>query len=174
MPAAVAATSFAFALPSLERYEDEDEADNDRWYASYVRQEAEMAIGLQKMSRLSVAVLRATDLDSDRAIRMRNYNVLHERLGQWALFPNAETSFAPMGFPMRVPNADEFVKQLAVARIFAARHWRALPSRPQEFALEHALARELITLPCDYRYSEPDMHRVADEVWKIQRAGSAV
>jgi hypothetical protein len=49
-------------------------------------------------------------------------------------------------------------------RIFAARHWRELPVQPREFRIEHSIAQELVTLPCDYRYGERDMHRVADAV----------
>jgi hypothetical protein len=39
-----------------------------------------------------------------------------------------------------------------------------LPSDPQQHAHEHGLAGELLTLPCDYRYGEPEMKRIAEAV----------
>ena len=39
---------------------------------------------------------------------------------------------------------------------------RFLPVPRAEFPGEHALAAELVTLPCDYRYGEQDMRRVAE------------
>jgi hypothetical protein len=157
-------TDFSFVLPSLERYEDREELNNRQWYATYVRQEAAMRVGADAMSRLSIEVLKACDAKADGDIRRSNYAVLHERLREWAFLTDAPGSFVPMGFPIRVRSADRVVAQLAALRIFAARHWRDLPVQPGEFSIEHGIAQELVTLPCDYRYGERDMHRVADAV----------
>jgi hypothetical protein len=51
---------------------------------------------------------------------------------------------------------------MAGARIFCARHWADLPSPAADFPAEHELSRRLITLPCDHRYGEAEMARVAD------------
>ena len=161
------ATDFAFALPSLERFEDRDETDNERWYANYVRQEGAMGVGLQQMSRLSLEVLKASDPNADSRARRSNFRILHQRLREWAFFPQAEISFVPLGFPVRVKSAATVAKRLFESRIFAARHWRNLPSDPSMFAVEHRLAQELLTLPCDYRYGEPEMHHVADVVLEL-------
>ena len=155
-------TDFSFVLPSLERFEDQEELNNRQWYAAYVQQEAAMCVGADAMSRLSIEVLKACDAKADGDIRRGNYAVLHKRLQEWAFLPDTAGSFVPMGFPIRVRSADRVVARLAASRIFAARHWRDLPVQPNEFPIEHAIARELVTLPCDYRYGEQAMHRVAD------------
>jgi len=161
-----AATDFSFALPLVERFEDRNETDNQRWYTNYVQQEAAMGIGMQSMSRLSLELLKALDARGDRAVRRENYRILHDRLRQYAYFPEAVVSFAPLGFPIRAKSAATLSKGLSERGIFAARHWANLPSDPLVFATEHRLAKELLTLPCDYRYGEADMHRVADAVFE--------
>jgi dTDP-4-amino-4,6-dideoxygalactose transaminase len=155
---------FSFVLPSLARFEDADENDNDRWYADYVRVEAAQRVGIESMSRLSLAMLDACDVSADTAVRRRNYATLHERLAQWAYFTDRAATFTPLGFPVRVPSAEALCASLLEHRIFAARHWRELPSDPAEFPDAHALAGELVTLPCDYRYGDAAMQRVADIV----------
>jgi dTDP-4-amino-4,6-dideoxygalactose transaminase len=160
----VAGTDFAFALPSIERFEDRGETDNQRWYAHYVQAEAAMTAGAQAMSRLSLELLQSADVGIDGDLRRKNYAILNARLREQAFFRDARISFVPLGFPIRVRSAVTLAEQLAQKRIFAARHWRSLPSDASIFADEHRLARELLTLPCDYRYGEPEMHRVADAV----------
>jgi hypothetical protein len=167
----VPASNFAFALPSIERLEDRDEIENERWYANYVREEAAMKISAQTISLLTMEVLRVSDFHQDCEARRRNYQTLHRRLGQWAFFPDPEISFAPLGFPMRVEAAGAICANLAKQRIFAARHWTGLPSDPNMFVSEHRLATELLTLPCDYRYDELDMNRVADAFLKVISVG---
>src|SRR5207244_10591566 len=123
---------------------------------------AAMGIVLQRMSRLSLELLKVLDVRADRVARCSNYRVLYERLHEWAFFPDADHSYAPLGFPIRVKSAAALSKRLSQKRIFAARHWAKLPSDASTFAFEHRLGQELLTLPCDYRYGEAEMHRVAD------------
>lgn len=123
-----------------------------------------MCVGREAMSRLSIGLLQRCDAGTDADIRRSNAAVLHRRLPDWAFLPDTAGSFVPMGFPILVQSADRVVARLAESRIFAARHWRDLPVEPTEFPIEHAIARQLVTLPCDYRYGERDMHRVADAV----------
>lgn len=149
-----------FMLSSLERFEDELEIDNARWYATYQRVEAGMTIGPTAMSRLSRMILATTDLPAAVARRKRSYAILHAHVGEWAMFPEVEVDFAPMGFPIRSRSGLEFSKALAAQRIFAARHWACLPSDAVTFASAHELAGKLVTLPCDDRYGDDDMQRV--------------
>ncbi len=162
--ATVPSIDLAFALPSLARFEDVDETANERWHADYVREEDAMSVGTQAMSRLALELLKASDARADREVRRSNYEVLNSRLREWAFIADPKICFAPLGFPVRVKSAATLANCLSEKRIFAARHWKALPSDPLTFASEHQLAGELLTLPCDYRYDEMDMHRVADAV----------
>ncbi len=155
---------FAFVLPYLARAEDPCETDNARWYEMYVRAEDRMATGRVRMTEMTTAALKTIDAAADGAIRRTNYRVLHSRLRDWAFIPDDQITFAPLGFPVRVPSASALANHLRQHRVFAARHWQALPSPPSEHPVAHRLADELLTLPCDYRYSPADMHEVAEEV----------
>jgi hypothetical protein len=157
-----APADFSFMLPAIARFEDEGENDNDRWYAAYVREEAAMQVGLQAMSRLSLGILDACDHLAQCEARHRNFLALHNRLRPWAQFADVDAGFAPLGYPIRASSAEAVATELSRARVFAARHWRTLPSPASDFPEEHRLARELITLPCDDRYDEVDMDRVAN------------
>ncbi len=161
---AVPLEDFSFVLPSIERSEDHLESDNARWYASYVRAEAAMRVTDEAMSRLSIAILQSCNVEQDAETRRRNYRVLHARLARWAYLKEPDPNFAPLGFPIRAPSAALTVDGLARERIFAARHWKRLPSDAASFPREHQLASELVTLPCDYRYQESQMHRIAAAV----------
>ena len=108
-----------------------DEANNERWYAHYRREEAAMRVGNQTISRLSLAVLAGTDIAADAERRRRNYATLFDRLGEWAFFAEPRVSFAPMGFPVRVESAAALSERLSAARIFAARHWEDLHPIPR-------------------------------------------
>ena len=168
--ATIAPTDFSFVLPYLERFEDDRETDNARWYAHYRHTESALQVGRLSMSRISLAILAASDIHEDADRRRRNYQALHERLGEWALFPDSSVSYAPLGFPLQVKSGMALSEYLAARRIFAARHWPALPSDPRQFADAHSMAEKLVTLPCDYRYSEQDMRRVADTVREAMSA----
>ena len=158
------AADVSFMHACIARYEDRDEQDNDRWYAEYRRAESAMSCDRQAMSRLSEAVLAGIDLEDHAQRRRDNYRVLHELLHDLAFHREPSIDFAPLGMPIRVSSAESLSKRLAERRIFAARHWRTLPSDPQQHAHEHGLAGELLTLPCDYRYGEPEMKRIAEAV----------
>lgn len=162
----------SFMLPALERYDDVAESDNARWYARYRQAEDAMSTRPQAMSRLSRSVLAASDAHADGRSRRDNYAALHRLLAEWALFAEPDVAYAPLGFPLRAPSAAELVRALAVQRIYAARHWADLPSAADAFPAEHRLAGELVTLPCDYRYSEDDMRRMADAVIGALRRGA--
>jgi hypothetical protein len=151
----------AFMLPALERFEDIGEVDNARWYTSFQAVESRMIAGRIAMSRVSRSILSATDIDTISMQRKHNYEVLHALLGEWAFFPESTVGFAPLGFPIRTNSGAESARALAAQRIFAARHWASLPSDQTKHANEHALAASLVTLPCDDRYDETDMQRLA-------------
>ena len=71
--------------------------------------------------------------------------------------------FVPFGYPVRSPPRRERFKGYShQRRIFAAVHWARLASPADEFPAEHRLAGELLTLPCDQRYGEAEMCRVAE------------
>ncbi|MEP7063043.1 MAG: hypothetical protein ABI881_11660 [Betaproteobacteria bacterium] len=154
-------TDLSFVLPVIGRSEDGDERNNSHWYANYIEVEERFEVGRLQMSDLSLSIIKRTPFQADSEVRRRNYETLQEHLSPWAFFGELPIDFIPLGFPVISRNAGRASASLAAQGIFAPRHWTTLPSDRERFALEHNLARALLTLPCDYRYDTSDMMRVA-------------
>lgn len=115
------------------------------------------------MSGLSRAVIDAADAPSLAQDRRRNAEILLSRVGEAALFSDDRLlAGTPLGVPVLAEDASAVAARMAQTRVFCARHWAELPSPAADFADEHALSRRLLTLPCDHRYDEDDMIRVAE------------
>ncbi len=123
-------------------------------------------VSRRRMSRLSHALLGLLDPRPIIRRRKENFALLLSRLGSVAFLVDEVPDYAPFGFPIRLDNGrrDVVLRALCDAGIFAACHWKTLPSPRQTFAIEHRLADELLTLPCDQRYGPSDMALVADMV----------
>ena len=119
------------------------------------------------MSARSLSALAATPTAPLAAQRRRNWQALAERLGGCALWSDPKPDFGPLAFPIVVADAAAAVEALAAERIWAPRHWPVLPSPAAEFPVAHTLSRRLLSLPCDQRYAEADMDRVADAVLRL-------
>lgn len=156
--------SGTFLEAALLRYEDIEETENATWYAQFCDYENSLtALKNYPMSRISRAILASTDPTAIMAKRKRNYHYLYERMSDLAVLGDAG-DFVPLGFPIRVKNKRELLDRLHKNRIFASCHWNTLPVDDTEFAFEHQLSRQIITLPCDHRYEEKDLHKVVENL----------
>lgn len=149
--------------PSKLRANDPAGLHNEIWFPAYRAAEATMNTAPRPMSDLSHAVLGALDIAAIAKRRRRNADILLARIGEADIFPAARLlAGAPLGFPVLTQDAGRSVARMAEARIFCARHWATLPSPAMDFPAEHELAHRLLTLPCDHRYDDDDMTRVAE------------
>jgi dTDP-4-amino-4,6-dideoxygalactose transaminase len=148
---------------ALRRFEDEAETQNAVWHSSNQARESATSVSHAGMSRLSRRLVELLDPAPIIERRRANCAVLQERLGGLAVLHERTPGYVPFGLPIRLAAewCDALVAALAAEGIFAARHWRDLPSPAEIFVTEHSLARELVTLPCDQRYDADDMSRVA-------------
>jgi hypothetical protein len=118
------------------------------------------------MSPLTRNLLRAIDYDRVRSRREANFSLLHARLGQLNRL-SPRTPEGPFCYPLLVSDGELFRRELAKQRIYVPTYWRcAIDALPQD-AVEHDLAANIVALPCDQRYEEDDMRRVADAVLAI-------
>ncbi|GHU36718.1 hypothetical protein AGMMS50256_33720 [Betaproteobacteria bacterium] len=129
-----------------------------------------------EMSRLTASLLRRLPLASIAAKRKENYAALHDRLREWALWPERNPGFVPVAFPLRLPGhiSWEFMATALTRQgIVCPRFW--LPSTTGEKIssvekatdAESKLLKQLFYLPCDHRYAEGEMRRIADEVLRV-------
>ncbi len=149
--------------PSRLRAEDPRGVDNAIWFPAYRAAEAAMTTAPLPISDVSRAV--ADGLDTAALVERRRHNAaaLLSRLGDHAVF-TAERLLAgsPLGVPVLTTDAAAVQARMAEGRVFCARHWADLPSPAEDFPTEHALSQRLLTLPCDHRYDDADMARVAE------------
>jgi len=149
--------------PARMRAADPPGVRNGAWFPAYRAVEAAMTSAPRPISSLSNAVLDALDMPAAAARRRRNAEILLAQVGKVALFPAERLlAGAPLGVPVLIDDAAAVGARMAEARIFCARHWADLPSPAADFPAEHALSHRLLTLPCDHRYDDADMARVAE------------
>jgi len=150
---------------AMMRLEDTQGTTNALWHGVNQARERRERVSSDPMSTLSAMVLHAVPSAPVARARHENYSGLAISLGDLAFLGDASPSFVPFGFPIRLPGdqRDRVAAALADRGVFAAVHWRTLAAPPC-FKAEHALSRELLTLPCDQRYTPEDMARVAEVV----------
>ena len=150
-------------LPAILRFEDPGDTRSEVWRAAYRAAEDAMTAEPFPMSRLARTLLPAIDVTAAIARRRRNAAVLEARVAGQGLFEAPRlSSGAPIGVPVLTSDAAAVQARMAEQGVFCPRHWPDLPSPPDAFGAEHQLSRRLLTLPCDHRYGEDDMARVAD------------
>jgi hypothetical protein len=149
--------------PARLRAEDPDGLKNDVWFPAYRAAEAAMTCEPRPISGLSLQVLDGFEARAALIRRRRNARQLLAAVGDRSLFPSDRLlAGSPFGVPVLTPDAAAVTARMAERRVFCARHWAELPSPPGDFPEEHALSHRLLTLPCDHRYDEDDMARVAE------------
>jgi dTDP-4-amino-4,6-dideoxygalactose transaminase len=136
-----------------------------RWFVLFQEIEASAPVGQFGMSDLSRNLLRCGfDYPEIAKRRIQNYQALLGDLEPSALFPDLPRGIVPLGFPIRVKNRDQLRQTLFTYQIYPPVHWPIKGIVPAAFHESHALAAEIMTLPCDQRYDIHDMKRMAQIV----------
>jgi dTDP-4-amino-4,6-dideoxygalactose transaminase len=153
-------------LAPLLRFEDEGQIRGNLWSPANQEKEAAMTVSDMGMTRLSRSLLELVPAEVLIERRLANFAALEDKLGDWLLPLCHRSGDVPFVFPLRLneERRDPVLKQLHADNIFAAVHWREMPSPSELFPAEHLLARQLISLPCDHRYGAEDMSRIVRSV----------
>jgi hypothetical protein len=155
------------ALPELTRFEDIDANNNQSWYTTFRLREAQFSAEPLRLSRLTAALLQRIPIKPLVEARQRNYNFLAQQLATYRAWEQQTEGFAPFGLAIRVKDAGALVAALADEHLFCARHWADLPTDPAVFPREHAVARSLVTLPCDHRYNATHLTRLVEAIRRL-------
>ena len=154
------------AFAALARFEDTDGTENLEWHRANQDREKSMGVSTRPMSRLSRAIISNLDLNLIARKRLENYHSLDRTLSGISFFQGKQIDFCPLGYPLRLSEHDrETLRATLISKgIFPTVHWENLPSPNDIFAESHQLSREILTLPCDQRYSRVEMELVAQVV----------
>ena len=140
-----------------------DECGGSRiWFERFREAEATAPTATAQMSELTTRLLQMRIDYTNRALRRReNYHILSEALADLALLPSPGPSTVPLGFPIILSDRRRVLEALYAEQIYPAVHWAIDGCVPTEFDASHQLSRTIATLPCDHRYGEAEMQRMA-------------
>lgn len=113
-----------------------------------------------KMSALTENLLRGIDYDYTKKAREKNFRALHDILGSSNRFP-LRMPDGPFTYPFYCPDGLTVRRAMAKEKIFVPTYWgNVLRDCPPD-SIEYDYAANILPLPCDQRYNEEDMERVA-------------
>lgn len=146
----------------LGRYEGKCASD---YYKDFCNNdESFKGIGLHLMSKLTHNILGAIDYQAVKHRREENFTVLSKALESInPIHPNCPDG--PYAYPFYAKNGMSLKKELAGKKIYVATLWPNVLKTG--LAAETDLAENILPLPCDQRYSEDDMHIIADTIKEL-------
>ncbi len=151
------ATSYHLCVHLLKSYDKGCE----NAYVNFMKNEIAIDnLPIQKISNLTMALLKNVDYEKSRQIRLKNFNVLHEKLAKNnELKLNLIKDDVPMVYPYLIKN-DLLREKLMKNKIFLISCWPDI----EKFlsADELYLKKYLLPLPLDQRYNENDMNKILE------------
>lgn len=139
-------------------------------YGSYLANERRIGSGYRGMNPMVQAAVCGMDWKMIRDVRGRNLAVLVKELGGFAAPYFDFDSGLPIWFPLYF-ESDCLRERLISRSIWVPRLWKRILSMDGVTKVESDMARWLLPLPIDQRYSEDDMRLlsavVLDEIGKL-------
>lgn len=148
---------------SLLRREYDHDGASRAWFDLFQESESSSPIGLYSISDLSKSLLTCCiDYSLVAERRVENFRLLSEELREFALFKDVPVGVVPVGFPIRVKSRDRIRAALFGHGIYPPVHWQIGRVVPDRFSDSHRLAADIMTLPCDQRYTGSEMRRMLE------------
>ena len=150
------------ALKASQLRAEFDRHGGDReWFELFRKTDPHGPVEPTRMSELSSLLLdHANDYGGISASRRQNFSQLAAALPEFAMFCELPDEVVPLGFPVRVRERDNIALALREHEIYPPVHWPIQNIVPEEYHSSHRLSLEIMTLPCDQRYSSEDMTRL--------------
>lgn len=120
---------------------------------------------LSRMSLLSSKIFDSVDFESVRKIRRKNFERVHEKLrvSNRLQIPSMESFACPLVYPYWT-DRDNLKKKLIDNKIFVATYWPNVFEWCESTDLEYELAKHVVCIPIDQRYSVDEMDFIINEV----------
>ena len=136
-------------------------------YRQYVEAESRVSDEVLAPSSLTRRTLNAVAYEEAKTARRRNFGALHARLGAvntLQLPMTLDAGAVPFCYPF-LPARGDLHERLWRQEIFVPRLWPEVIARESPgFEWERELAKRLLPLPVDHRYTPDAMTRVGDAV----------
>lgn len=138
------------------------------WLNLFNQGEKDFSTTPYSMSELSQILLKyAFNYSQIRISRRENFEFLASHLSSYGIFNELPDGVVPLGYPIRIVLRDTIQKLLFEKDIYPPIHWKFHGKVPFEFLESHSLSKEIMTLPCDQRYSIGDMEKIVHSLHKI-------
>lgn len=160
-PEEVDIDSLARASHLIQRLAGEPE----NGYAAYQKNEETLNdFQPKKMSVLTERLLNSVNYEFVKNIRNENFASLHNKIGESnELKINQNNINGPMGYPYLTKNL-ELRSRLIGSRIFIPTYWPEVLDRQGVADIERWLVKNFNLIPCDQRYKNKDMIRIAEYI----------
>ena len=118
---------------------------------------------IKRMSRLTENLLHGIDYEKAKQIRTKNFWCIHHSFAS----ANQLKLIVPEGafmYPLYIENGAEVRKKLLEEKIYIPTLWPNVFDLCKETDLEYNMAKNILPLPVDQRYSSEDMEYLIDKV----------
>lgn len=118
---------------------------------------------VKEMSAITTALLCAIDFESVREKRLRNFALIHERLGKSnELFDvvRLDQYEVPLCYPYLVPNGADLRERLIQHRVYVPQYWKNVLNWVSQDTFEFYLTKNLVCLPIEQKLTESDIERM--------------
>ena len=137
------------------------EVGAEKGYQSFIKNEDSFnKQPMRKMSKISERLLKTIDYKNIVKIRNSNFQFLDARLKKYnQLVLDNNSLNGPMVYPLLLKN-ELLRSKLITSRIFVPLYWQSVLDQRPESSWEYYLAKYLIPLPIDQRYSIDEMQYI--------------
>lgn len=130
-------------------------------YASYQANEQRVAQKpIARMSRLTQRIMRSIRYRKVAERRHSNFAYMNEQLQHKNELTNLSTEAVPLAYPFATKQGEKIRTELISRRVYVPQYWPSVLNRCRPSSTAHWLAKHVIPLPIDQRYSTQDMDRV--------------
>lgn len=118
---------------------------------------------IKRMSKLTANLLHGIDYNYVKKRRTENFRLYHEKLGavnQLSL-KEVEGAFA---YPLWISDGSRIRQQLQQRKIYIPMLWPNVLDEVSDDCLEYRLARDVLPLPMDQRYTASEVNYIIDQL----------
>lgn len=136
------------------------------FYSEYVKGEEDFCGSpIKKMSKLTNNLLHGIDYEKVKKQRTINFDCLHKELAQINKLNLATPEGAYM-YPLYIENGYKIRKALQSWKIYIPTLWPDVFKICNEKSLEYDMAKNILPIPVDQRYTMEDMHYIYEVIQK--------
>lgn len=142
------------------------ERNASEFYADYVTNNKLFTNeNLKSMSKLTENLLRSFEYERIKKIRTSNFNYLYNAFSKINLL-ELNLIEGAFSYPLYLENGNVIRDKLAKEKIYIPILWPNVLNDVNENDVEYKYVKNILPIPCDQRYSEYEMKKIVEEIYK--------